>query len=362
MTLQQAKELIAWYNENKRDLPWRDTNDPYDVWLSEIMLQQTRIQAVWDKFLLFKKELPTIEALSQCEDDRLMRLWEGMGYYSRARNLKKCAIELVHSYNGILPKDKETLKKLPGIGPYTAGAISSIAYNQPCPAVDGNVMRVMARILNDDRDIRSEALKKEYEALLQELYTSNSKALLAYDPLAFSHLTQGLMELGEVRCIPNGTPQCITCPFSTTCEAKIENTTDRIPYRSSLKQRRIINRTLLIIQDGDRFLLHKRPTEGLLAGLYEFIGIDETLNKKQVIGETQNLGFQPVRISILPKSKHIFSHLEWHMTAYEIKVENMTDFQKDNYVLLTKKELQDFAIPSAFKTYVEYYALRDREL
>lgn len=346
-----ANKLCTWYENNKRSLPWRDTGNPYDVWLSEIMLQQTRIEAVKEKFILFKKELPTIKDLSLCDDDKLMRLWEGLGYYSRVRNLKKCAIELVSNFNGQLPKEKEILLKLPGIGPYTAGAISSIAYNQTNPAVDGNVLRILTRLFLDTRDVRDDKVKKEYEEYLFNLLNSYQ--------ISPSSFNQGLMELGELVCLPNGEPHCKECPFNHICKAYLEDKTDSIPYRSKLSQRKIIHRTLLIVRDGNQFLIHKRPSKGLLANLYEFIGIEETLTKKEVISFLEDKNIYPTRIKKLPNSKHIFTHLEWHMIAYEVTVEEIQAFIEEDYYLFNKKQLKEKAIPSAFKTYVDYYTLRD---
>ena len=252
LKIKDAKEIAEWYQKNKRQLPWRDTNNPYDVWLSEIMLQQTRIEAVKPKFLLFKQTLPTIQDLANCEDDALMRLWEGLGYYSRARNLKKCAITLVEHYNAQLPEEYKALLKLPGIGPYTAGAISSIAYGLPAAAVDGNVMRVLARYFEITEDIRNETLKKKIEQTILECFQKDST------PSFVSNLNQGIMELGETICVPNGEARCSICPLQHTCKAHLHETTDTIPYRSALNQRKIIERTLFIIRDGDQFLIHKR--------------------------------------------------------------------------------------------------------
>lgn len=350
---EDAKAITEWYQKNKRQLPWRDTNNPYDVWLSEIMLQQTRIEAVKPKFLLFKQTLPTIQDLANCEEDALMRLWEGLGYYSRARNLKKCAIALVEQYNAQLPEDYKALLKLPGIGPYTAGAISSIAYGLPAAAVDGNVMRVLARYFEITEDIRSDTLKKEMEQTILECFQEDST------PSFVSNFNQGIMELGETICIPNGEAKCSICPLQHTCKAHLHETTDTIPYRSALNQRKIIERTLFIIRDGDQFLIHKRADKGLLAGLYEFIGVDAHLNKKEVIQEVEKHNIHPTHIKRLEDAKHIFTHLEWHMHAYEITVEQIEHLQQKDYLLLNKQELQTKAIPSAFKKYISYYTIRE---
>ncbi len=353
LSKKEADSLTAWFDKNKRDLPWRGTGDPYDVWLSEIMLQQTRVEAVKEKFIQFRRELPDIISLSEVSDDRLMKLWEGMGYYSRARNLKKCAGELRDLYGGVLPSSFDELIRLSGIGPYTAGAIVSIAYGNPVPAVDGNVLRVLARLFEDATDIRSGRAKKNCGEIIRSFYRKNPGLGADY----ISSFTQALMELGALVCVPNGQPHCEACPWNNVCRAHLNNTAGRIPYRSALKGRRIEERTLLIIRDEDRFLLRKRPESGLLAGLYEFAGYDGFLSRAQIIEETEKLGISALHIRRLPDSRHIFTHLEWHMHAFEIMVADI-DSVPDG-LLLTKKELAEFAVPSAFSKYISYYSLKD---
>jgi A/G-specific adenine glycosylase len=348
-----AEDIVLWYTANKRSLPWRDTGNPYHVWISEIMLQQTRIEAVRPKYLSFMQELPSISALAECEDDHLMRLWEGLGYYSRARNLKKCALILVQKYHSQLPISFNELLKLPGIGPYTAGAISSIAFDQAVPAVDGNVLRVLARLFAVKEDVRSDAVRKELLDTINDLYQK------IHPSGFFASFNQGLMEIGETVCMPNGVPHCCACPLQNTCRTQKEKLWESIPYRSKLKERKIIHRTLLILRDGDSFLLHKRDETGLLAGLYEFIGIDQFISEKEALKYTEKIGAVPLRISHLPDAKHIFTHLEWHMHAYEIQVEEIEHLNIAGCVSADKKELASLAIPSAFKTYIQWYALRD---
>lgn len=350
--LEDAWNLVSWYEENRRSLPWRDTGNPYDVWLSEIMLQQTRIEAVREKFIVFRQELPDITSLSKVDDDRLMRLWEGLGYYSRARNLKKCAIKLVEQYNAQLPADYEALKKLPGIGPYTAGAIASISFGIPVSAVDGNVLRVLARYFEVSEDIRNASVKAEFEKIIGELFESCS------DSRFVSFFNQGIMELGETICVPNGTPQCERCPLRNNCKAHLNDSWKTIPYRSPLKGRKSVNRTLLVIRDDNRFLIHKRDETGLLAGMYEFVGTDGHLSRAEAIGKTEQMGFYPVSIKALPSSKHIFTHLEWHMKAYEITIGNGSELHDDRLLFVTEKELAHLPIPSAFRTITDYYMLR----
>ena len=351
----QEKDAVAlaqWYDQNKRPLPWRDTGNPYDVWLSEIMLQQTRIEAVKDKFNLIRSQLPDIQRLAECDEQRLLRLWEGLGYYSRARNLRQCAITLTQNYDGKLPADYSRLLQLPGIGPYTAGAIASIAFGIAVPAVDGNVMRVFARLFEIREDVRNPATKTMIEQMIKDLF------ILRNDPAFVSAFNQGLMELGETVCLPNGTPQCSICPLLESCRCAHTGSWKELPYRSPLKNRTAVKRTLLIIHDHNRFLLHKRPSMGLLANMYEFYGADGHLSRKEAINLCAQLGFFPVSIHPLPSSKHIFTHLEWHMKAFEITVADASDFSKEDFLLVTAQELADLPIPSAFRTYTTHVALR----
>ena len=244
---QDAVSLIGWYRKNKRSLPWRDTGDPEDVWISEIMLQQTRVEAVKEYFIRFREALPDAAAIAACPDDRLMKLWEGLGYYSRARNLKKCAQVLVEQYGGKLPADHGELLKLPGIGPYTAGAIASIAFGLPVPAVDGNVLRVWARITGCTDDIALDATKRLFTweiAALLELMSRSTGDFRAGD------YNQALMELGATVCVPNGAPLCGHCPMNHRCEALSEGLTGLIPLKSGKKPRRREERTILVIRDG----------------------------------------------------------------------------------------------------------------
>ncbi|MBQ6367991.1 MAG: A/G-specific adenine glycosylase [Erysipelotrichaceae bacterium] len=348
--LEDAAALCAWYRENKRALPWRDTGDPYDVWISEIMLQQTRIEAVREKYLRFKKELPDIPSLAACKEDELMRLWEGLGYYSRARNLKKCAEKLVQEYDGLLPADHQKLLSLPGIGPYTAGAIASIAFGLPCPAIDGNVLRVLTRFCGITEDVRLPATENAVREQLLPLYGND---------VSSGDLNQGLMELGETLCLPKDNPHCENCPLQKHCFASQNGMTTKIPFRSSLKRRRIIKRTLTVIRQGDRFLLKKRPAKGLLAGLYEFPGIDEELGIHDLEERMKEAGLEIASIFPLPSGIHVFSHLEWHMQAYEVNVTGIGEnFKGEDWLLLSREELQEKAIPSAFRTWVKHYSLR----
>ena len=260
--IEQALPQIAdWYSLSRRVLPWREEPTPYRVWISEIMLQQTRIETVIPYYRRFLEELPDVAALAAAEEDRLLKLWEGLGYYSRARNLKKAAQLVLRDWGGELPRTAAELKKLPGIGDYTAGAIASIACGQPEPAVDGNVLRVLSRLLESEGDVLSPAVKKAMTGLLREHYPGGDAAALC---------TEGLMELGETVCVPNAAPKCGLCPLRTLCRARQKGTAERFPVKTPPRPRRIEERTVLLLRCGGRWAIRQRESSGLLAGLWEF--------------------------------------------------------------------------------------------
>ena len=331
-----VQPLLKWYGENKRDLPWRHDPTPYRVWISEIMLQQTRVDPVIPYYRRFLESLPNVESLAIVPEDRLMKLWEGLGYYSRARNLQKAAKLIVEA--GAFPTDFESWKALPGIGDYTAGAICSIALGLPTPAVDGNVLRVLSRVLGSYEDIAQPLVKKTFTAALKEVY-----------PLKYtSEFTQSLMELGAIICLPNGAPLCSKCPLQDQCVAFNQSLTDFIPVKSEKKKRKIENKTVLLLRCGNKIALSRRPEKGLLAKLWEFPNLPGHLTKSVLLNELNSLN--PLKIKPLT-STHIFTHIEWHMIGYEVNVASMGDcyeWVEINDVLHQK------AIPSAFRCYVEH--------
>ena len=337
--LESAVPLITqWYRENGRSLPWREDMTPYHVWISEIMLQQTRIEAVIPYYARFLDAFPTVHDLAEADDDWLMKLWEGLGYYSRARNLKKAACVIVDAYGGELPETANDLKKLPGIGDYTAGAIASIAYGQPEPAVDGNVMRVTARILADSSDIADPGTKKACTDRLREIYPMGEHARL---------LTEGLMELGERVCIPNGAPRCSDCPVNAVCRANLTGTTEQYPVKSPKKPRRIENRTVLLLRCGEKYAIRKR-TAGLLIGMWEFPSVENHLSPDECADAVREMGLEPVHVTESVPAKHIFTHVEWHMIGYDVHV----DAESADFVWRTAEEIRDgYAIPTALKKY-----------
>ncbi len=327
--------LLDWYGRERRILPWREEPTPYRVWLSEIMLQQTRVEAALPYFHRFLEALPTVEALAAAPEEQLLKLWEGLGYYSRVRNLQKAAKQVMEQYGGQLPADYEQLRSLPGIGDYTAGAIASIAFGLPEAAVDGNVLRICSRICGDERDMTSQKIKKEYRERLLPLY----EGVVAGD------LTQALMELGATVCLPNGAPLCEACPARDFCAAYEEGEALKYPFKAPKKPRKIQERKVYILRCGERILLHRRPEKGLLAGLWE---LPNCLKE-----ESCGLPFDLEGAVAVGRGKHVFSHIEWHMEGYELEVEAAP--LPEGYIWATAAELGEvYALPSAFS------AFRDR--
>lgn len=335
------KPLLAWYRENARVLPWREKPEAYRVWVSEIMLQQTRVEAVKPYFARFMEAFPSVRDLAEAEEDRLMKMWEGLGYYSRARNLKKAAEEVMEKYGGKLPESWEELKKLPGIGSYTAGAIASIAYGIPAPAVDGNVLRVISRVLGSRKDITKQSVKKEIEEALREVIPAGQA----------SSYNQGLIEIGALVCIPNGQPHCKECPLFSVCEAGQKGLTEEIPVKGEKKARKVEEKTVCLIRWHEKYAIRKRGDKGLLASLYEIPNTEGYLEGDDLL-EALGLDKTAARIEErLPDSKHIFSHVEWHMKGWRIEAEG---HKPEGFIFADKKELNDkYPVPNAFGKYMK---------
>lgn len=338
-----VKPLCFWYEKNKRSMPWRDDPTPYHVWLSEIMLQQTRIEAAKMYYARFIQRIPDVASLARVSEEELLKLWEGLGYYNRARNLQKAAKIIVSQYNGELPASYEELLQLPGIGNYTAGAIASIAFGIPAPAVDGNVLRVSMRFLGCRDDITKQSVRKQMEQGIMEVIPQNLPG----------EFNQGLMELGEVICIPNGTPLCERCPLAADCQAHREGCETELPIKPEKKKRRIEKRTILIFQYQGKVAIVKRPSTGLLAGMWEFPGLEgeKTLPKlEQWLMENKVIG---AKIKRLGEGKHIFSHVEWHMKGYLLELQSSIRYEPQDIVWADKEELQSrYAIPVAFHKFL----------
>lgn len=336
-----VEPLLEWFYKNKRELPWRSDPTPYHVWISEIMLQQTRVEAVKEYYKRFLNKLPDVSSLASVSDEELMKLWEGLGYYNRARNLKKAAGVIVKEYEGVIPGTYEELLTLPGIGSYTAGAISSIAYKKKVPAVDGNVLRVVMRVLGCFKNIDDAKTKKWLE-----------EELIKILPEDVSSFNQALMELGALVCVPNGEPHCMNCPLQKYCKTFEHSLFQEIPVRKEKKKRRIEEKTVFIFYSKGKVALLKRKETGLLAGLYEFPNYDKKMTQKEVLKYLKEKKIEALKIEELPFAKHIFSHVEWHMQGYKIILDDF--FETEEYIWSDLKDLNEkYAIPSAFITYLE---------
>jgi len=371
---EDTKLLLDWYDAERRILPWREDPTPYHVWVSEIMLQQTRVEAVKDYYARFLATLPDVASLAAADEDTYLKLWEGLGYYSRVRNMHKAAVTIMEDYGGEIPSTAKELQKLSGIGEYTAAAIASIAFQEPVSSVDGNLLRVYARRNLYRENIKEPAAKK----LAYDYYMERMPEERPGD------YNQALMDLGATVCLPNGEPECSRCPWAELCEAHKQGVELEVPVVPAKKARRVEHRNVYRVHCGDALLLSKRPDTGLLAGLYEFpndllkLPADGTtsgkktsgkLTKKQVAELSKKaldafLAHQdltPVSVFPLPAAKHIFSHVEWHMTGYDIQVASLDalpatpdpDPAGDRQTLFVSplSELDRYSIPNAFDAF-----------
>ena len=328
---QLPSPLLAWYRQNARTLPWRSDPTPYHVWLSEIMLQQTRVAAALDYYQRFLKALPTVAELASCPEDRLMKLWQGLGYYSRARNLQKAARIIMTEHGGVFPSSLEAIQALPGVGSYTAGAIASIAFQQPVPAVDGNVLRVLSRLQNDRRDATSPALNREAATEIQKVIPGDAPG----------DFNQALMELGALVCLPNGAPLCGLCPARGFCAGHQAGTAQDLPVKPPKKPRRAEERTVYLAFWQGCVALRRRPKRGLLAGLWEYPNEPAPWDC-------------PLAGSLRPagQAKHVFSHIEWHMTGYLVQAAGPA--LPEGWVWASLSQLAaEYPLPSAFSGFQE---------
>ena len=335
--------LLNWFYENQRILPFRTDPSPYHVWLSEIMLQQTRVSAALPYYERFLAALPDIPALADCEEEKLHKLWEGLGYYSRVRNLQKAAKIVCEQYGGQLPADYAALRSLPGIGDYTAGAIASISFGIPVPAVDGNVLRVFSRLYNDDRLVTDPAVKKEFTARVMD----------HQPPAAPGDYNQALMELGALVCVPNGAPLCDQCPLASLCKARAAGTALSLPQKAAPKARRIEPVTLALVRSPEGILLQQRPEKGLLADLWQpVLWENESLSAEEIRQRLETLGVfcTDEAPSPLPTAKHIFSHIEWRMGGFCFSAK--CGPAPANCVWAGEEQLKaEYTLPGAFKAY-----------
>ena len=323
--------LLEWFRDHRRELPWRSDPTPYHVWVSEIMLQQTRVAAVLGYYRRFMEALPTVEALAAVEEDRLLKLWQGLGYYNRARNLRKAARQIVD--RGQFPERYADLLTLAGVGDYTAGAIASIAFGQPVPAVDGNVLRVVARITGDRSDISRTDTKTAVRALLAEVIPLDAPG----------QFNQALMELGALVCLPNGAPDCERCPAAPLCAARREGTAGQLPVKGAKRPRTVEERTVCLIFHGNRVALRRRPARGLLAGLWEL--------PSYPADAPEQWDLHPVSRAFCGVGKHIFTHREWHMTGELWRV--ASDALPQGWVWADRAALREqYAVPNAFAAFL----------
>lgn len=300
--------LLAWFDIAKREMPWRGTRDPYRVWLSEIMLQQTRVETVREYYLRFLEAFPTVQDLAAAPEEKLMKLWQGLGYYSRARHLAAAAGIVVKKFSGVFPSDPLLLRSLPGIGDYTAGAIASIAFEQPVPAVDGNVARVVSRLAG----IRADAGDASFRSAV-------SRALaLVYPPVRRGDFTQSLMELGATVCLPNGAPLCSCCPLKELCYAKAQDCASELPVRKIKKERPVVEMTVCLLENDGKIALRKRPERGLLAGLWEFPHLDGRIGEAALVLSLAEWPLELKSLTPLRTRNHVFTHREWVMYPWRI--------------------------------------------
>ncbi len=333
--------LLAWHRVNRRPLPWRGQPTPYAVWVSEIMLQQTRIEAAVPFYLRFMERLPDVQALAEISQEELLKLWEGLGYYSRARNLQKAARVVVEEYGGALPSSAQALRKLPGIGDYTAGAIASLAFGQPEPAVDGNVLRVILRLTARRDDALEPGTRAWVTQLLRGLYPTGEDAAL---------LTEGLMELGETVCLPREGTRCDACPLAALCLARERGVEAALPVRSQPKPRRVEERTVLLPLCGNRWAIRRRAEKGLLAGMWEFPNIEGFFSAEETAALLTREGWEPLSVEPWGDAKHLFTHVEWRMRGFLV----LCPREIPELTWRTASELaREHAIPSAFRAWTE---------
>ena len=333
---QLVQPLLGWYDLNRRHLPWREEVSAYRTWVSEIMLQQTRVTAVIPYFERFLAAFPTVEALANAEEARLLKLWEGLGYYSRARNLQKAAKVIVDTYGGQFPQTYEEIIALPGIGDYTAGAILSIAFRQPIPAVDGNVLRVAARLTGDGRNVLDTKVRKDFRERMAKIMPGEHSG-------AFN---QALMDLGAAVCLPNGTPLCEECPAKDFCDAYETGRQKILPVREKSIAKRVEQKTVFLLRRGDEVALRQRADTGLLAKLWEYPHTEGLLDEVAAATQLADWGITPHNWIKSVRFKHEFTHIRWEMVGYVIEI---TGIGPTDWVWVRREDRQNYAIPSAFE-------------
>lgn len=328
--------LLEWYPAHKRDLPWRRDKNPYHVWVSEIMLQQTRVEAVKGYYARFLEALPSVQALAECPEEMLLKLWEGLGYYNRVRNMQKAAKCIVSEHGGQFPRNYAEIRALPGIGDYTAGAVSSICFGLPTPAVDGNVLRVLARLQEDFRNVLDPKVKSDMTEALAEVYPHAEAGTL----------TQALMEIGATVCVPNGAPHCSECPLRGLCLAHEAGSEMQLPVRLKKTKRRIEQRTVFVLECDGKTAIRKRPDKGLLASLWELPSVEGFLSPEEAAAMASDWGAKPVELRKIVQRKHIFTHITWEMQGVFLQCRE----QCEGFVWADAEALEgEYALPTAFR-------------
>lgn len=341
IVLRQLPEfLLCWYQDHRRELPWRKNISAYRTWISEIMLQQTRVGTVIPYFERFMSAFPTIEALALSDDEQLLSLWQGLGYYSRAKNLKKAAQIIYSDFHGEMPSSYEDVISLPGIGDYTAGAILSIAYGLPIPAVDGNVLRVMARILNYHENVLDEKNKKQIRGWMQSIMPKDRSG----------DFNQALMDLGSMVCLPNSEPLCSECPARIICQAYKNHTVTELPVRTKKDKKKTEKYTVFILSQNECIAVEKRSSAGLLADMWQFPNVEGNLNEADAAACLKKWNIVPQQWHKKRQGTHIFSHIRWELTIYDLSV---TGCGKEEWEWCSQSELEIKAMPTAFRKFYE---------
>jgi A/G-specific adenine glycosylase len=339
-----TEKLLQWYDSSARNLPWRASTDPYSIWLSEIMLQQTRVDTVIEYYKNWLKIFPTIQDLANASEEQILRQWQGLGYYSRARNFHKAAKLIVEREQGQFPETAELWRTLPGVGEYTAAAIASIAYNQAIPVFDGNVIRVMTRIMGIKEDPTKKVVK---DRLLQQ----SMKWISTVRPGDYN---QAMMELGATICLPNGKPLCTSCPISQCCRISKSVEWRDIPLKKATVRKKVEQRTVFILRNQEKILIQKRAETGLLANLWEFPNVEGHFEQNDVLSWLLNRNYNPKAVEAIEKKfKHVFSHIEWHMRLWIIDVENVVSEEKVLWISIKELQVQ-YALPVAFSVLLDF--------
>ena len=337
--------LLGWYDENKRSLPWREDREPYHVWLSEIMLQQTRVEAVRGYYSRFLEALPTVAELADCPREELLKLWEGLGYYSRVRNLQKAARQILERHGGVFPGEYEAVRALPGVGDYTAGAVCSICFGQKKAAVDGNVLRVYARLTNDPTPIDAQKHKEAVRLALEEIYPDRA-----------GDFTQALMELGATLCGPNREPECGKCPCADRCLARRAGTVSELPVKAPKKEKRLEEKTVFLLRCEEDYALVRRPDKGLLAGLWQLPELPGRLEAAQAAEALASMGVCVKDILRQTDKSHVFTHIRWQMRGFYMEVSNRCEA----FVWHSERQiLENTALPTAYRQFWEEREMRE---